>query len=71
MVTDRAEIRARWNDGWRLFFPAGPDDPATTIVKFKADRIECCIPGVTPEPFGSRYAVVERDAEGRWKVTTG
>jgi general stress protein 26 len=71
LVEDRAEIRARWRDEWRLYFPGGPDDPHTTFVRLRADRIECCIPGVTPEPFGSRYSVIDRDAAGKWAVTAG
>jgi general stress protein 26 len=68
LVEDRSEIRSRWLESWRLYFPGGPDDPDTIFVKISVDRIELCVPGITPEPYGSRYAAVERDAERRWNV---
>jgi general stress protein 26 len=68
LVEDRSEIRGRWREGWRLYFPGGPDDPDTILVRTSVDRIELCVPGITPEPYRSRYAVVERDAQFRWSV---
>jgi general stress protein 26 len=68
LVEDRSEIRGRWLENWRVYFPGGPDNPDTIFVRISVDRIELCVPGITPEPFGSRYSVVERDAERRWNV---
>lgn len=70
VITDRAEVRARWQNPWRRFFPGGPDDLTTTFIRFKADRIECCIPDLTPNPFGSRYAVIERAEAGQWQIVS-
>ncbi len=70
LVEDRSEIRGRWLERWRPYFPGGPDDPDTIFVRLNGDRIELCVCGVTPEPFGSRHSVVERGAERRWKVVS-
>jgi len=51
-------------------FPGGPDDPEIIFVRITVDRIELCVRGVTPDPFGSRHSVVERGAEGRWRLVS-
>jgi general stress protein 26 len=67
LVDDRRQIRGRWREEWRPYFPGGPEDPVLIFVRLGVDRIELCVPGVTPEPFGSRHAAIERDAERRWR----
>jgi general stress protein 26 len=67
VVEDRAVIRGRWNERWRTYFPGGPDDPDTAFVGVDVERIELCVPGSTPEPFGIRHASIERDGSG-WKL---
>ena len=70
LVEDKVEIRRRWREEWRLYFSGGPDDPEVIFVKINVDRIELCVPGVTPDPFGSRHSVVGRDAERKWKIAS-
>jgi general stress protein 26 len=70
LIEDRAEIRRRWLEKWRVYFPGGPDDPNTVFVKVNVERIELCVPGVSPEPFGSRPSVLQRDADRRWSVVS-
>ena len=67
LVVDRAMIHSRWSERWRTYFPGGPDDPDTVFVKVETDRIELCVPGSTPEPFGIRHAALERGASG-WRI---
>jgi len=71
LIEDRPELRRRWQDGWNVFFPGGPDDSAAALVRMEVDRIELCMRGVTPEPFGSRYLALERESTRQWKVVTG
>jgi general stress protein 26 len=66
LVAERSEIRARWREPWRLFFPGGADD--LVLVRLAVERIELCVPGVSPEPFGIRYAALTRDATGCWRI---
>lgn len=61
-------IRARWREAWRLYFPGGLEDPNLIIVRTAVDRIEICVRGVVPEPFGTRYVAVARDADGPWTI---
>jgi general stress protein 26 len=70
LVRDRAELGARWQESWRVHFPGGPADPNLTLVRLAVDRIEVCVQGVSPEPFGSRYATAARDAAGAWTVVS-
>ncbi len=70
LIEDRSEIRRRWIETWRLYFPRGPDDPDTIFVRMNVDRIELCVRGVTPEPFGSRPSVIERGDDRSWKVVS-
>jgi general stress protein 26 len=67
LVAERSLIRGRRHDAWRSYFPGGPADPDVILVRCAVDRIELCVPGVSPEPFGIRYAAVERDAAGAWR----
>ena len=71
LVAERSLVRARWHDAWRLYFPGGPEDPDVILVRFAVDCIELCMRGVSPEPFGIRYAAVERDAAGVWRNPSG
>ncbi len=70
LVTERAPVRARWREAWQFYLPGGPDDPDTILVRLAADRIELCIPGVSPEPFGKSYAALARDAMGLWRIVS-
>jgi len=70
LFEDRAEIRRRWLENWRVYYPGGPDDPELVFVRIYVDRIELCVRGVTAEPFGSRHSIIERGAERRWKLVS-
>jgi hypothetical protein len=41
------------------------------LVRLEVERIELCVPGITPEPFGSRYLALERGATRPWHVVVG
>jgi general stress protein 26 len=68
LIEDRREIRDRWRENWRLYFPGGPDDPDTVFVRMNTRRIELCVPGVSPEPFGLRPSVIERGDDRSWRI---
>ena len=48
-------------------WPGEKIDRDVILVRCAVDRIELCVPGVSPEPFGIRYAAVERDTAGAWR----
>src|SRR5262245_45380985 len=58
IIADRTLLRARWQPAWNQFFPAGVDDETAIFVQLEADRIELWVRGVTPEPFGTRGAIL-------------
>lgn len=40
IMRDRALIKQLWREGWKLWFPDGPDDPSLCLIKFDADEGE-------------------------------
>jgi general stress protein 26 len=71
LMEDRTAMRAQWQKPWNLFFPGGAEDANAVFVDADIDRIELWVRGVTPEPFGTRGEILERDAGGRWSVIAG
>jgi general stress protein 26 len=68
LIEERAAVRDRWSEEFRPYFPSGPEHPDTAFVRIDVNRIELCVNGVTPEPFGSRYSALERDGDLHWKI---
>ncbi len=40
LVDDRARLRQLWNEGWRIWFPGGPDDPEAILLHVASTRGE-------------------------------
>jgi general stress protein 26 len=40
VVRDRDEINRLWKEAWRVWFPAGKDDPSLCLLKIAADEAE-------------------------------
>jgi general stress protein 26 len=65
------EIRRRWTAAYDAYFSGGPDRSSAVFVTIDVARVELWIRGVTPEPFGMRTTVIERDATRRWRLKAG
>jgi general stress protein 26 len=65
---DTSETRSRWKTAYEVYFPSAADQANAIFVEVEVGRMELWIRGVTPEPFGLRTTVLERDAEG-WRLT--
>jgi general stress protein 26 len=65
-----AETRDRWKPGYDVYFPSEADRANAVFVEVETRRMELWIRGVTPEPFGLRATVLERDVEG-WRLIGG
>ena len=65
-----SETRARWKPAYNVYFPSEADRANAIFVEVEIERMELWIRGVTPEPFGLRATVLERDAEG-WRLIGG
>jgi general stress protein 26 len=64
---DASETRSRWKGAYDVYFPSEADQRNAIFVEVEVERIELWIRGVTPEPFGLRATVLERD-EGGWRL---
>jgi general stress protein 26 len=64
---DASETRSRWKAAYDVYFPSAADQANAIFVEVGIERMELWIRGVTPEPFGLRATVLERDAEG-WRL---
>ena len=62
---DASETRSRWKAAYEV--PSAADQANAIFVEVLIERMELWIRGVTPEPFGLRTTVLERDAEG-WRL---
>jgi general stress protein 26 len=71
LAEGKPEIRRRWTAAYDAFFPAGPDRSSAIFVTIDVARVELWIRGVTPEPFGLRTTVIERDATRGWHLKAG
>jgi general stress protein 26 len=65
------EIRRAWTAHYHVLFPTEPDPSSAIFVTIEVARVDLWIRGVTPEPFGLRTTVIERDATGGWRLTAG
>ena len=71
LVEEKPEIRRRWTAHYDSLFPAGPDQSSAIFITIHVARVELWIRGVTPEPFGRRTTLIERDATRGWHLTSG
>jgi general stress protein 26 len=62
------EVRERWKRAYDVYFPTETDRASAIFVEVQVERMELWIRGVTPEPFGLRATVLERNAGGAWRV---
>jgi general stress protein 26 len=65
---DQSEVRRRWKNAYNAYFPSEQDRANAAFVEIDAERMECWIRGVTPEPFGLSATILERDASGDWQL---
>jgi general stress protein 26 len=64
---DAAETLSRWKPAYDVYFPSETDRRNAIFIELEVERMELWIQGVTPEPFGLRATVLERDAAG-WRL---
>jgi general stress protein 26 len=68
LIETTTEVRRRWKNAYNVYFPTEADRANASFVQVDVQRIELWIRGVTPEPFGMRTTVLQRDAEGTWRL---
>jgi general stress protein 26 len=62
-----SERRNHWKPAYDVYFPSEAERKSAIFVEVEVERMELWIRGVTPEPFGLRTTVLERDVEG-WRL---
>jgi general stress protein 26 len=68
-LIDRAsEVDRLWRPAYDVYFPSEIDRANAAFVEITVERMELWIRDVTPEPFGLRPTVLERDTAGRWHL---
>jgi general stress protein 26 len=64
-----AEVRDRWKDAYAAYFPTEADRAHVVFAEIPVKRMELWIRGVTPEPFGMRATILERDDGSDWRLS--
>jgi general stress protein 26 len=64
---DASEVCARWKRAYDHYFSTETDRANAIFFEVEVERMELWIEGVTPEPFGLRATVLERNADG-WRI---
>jgi general stress protein 26 len=70
LLAGETEIGRRWKDAYDVFFAGGKDRAQAAFVDVTVERMELWIRGVTPEPFGLRPTVLERDTGRGWRIVS-
>jgi general stress protein 26 len=63
-----SDVRALWKDAFAPYFPTETDRANAGFIEVGVTRLELWIRGVTPEPFGLRTTLLERDPQGAWHL---
>jgi general stress protein 26 len=62
-----ADDPRHWREAYNAYFPSERERANAVFIEIRVDRMELWIRDVTPEPFGLKPAVLERDATGGWR----
>ena len=60
--------RQLWRDAYNVYFAGDEDRKNAAFIEVPIDRMKLWIRGVTPEPFGVRPTMLDRDATGIWRL---
>ena len=66
LCESESEVRKRWKRAYDAYFPSESDRANAIFVEVEIARMELWIRGVTPEPFGLRPTIIERELGCRW-----
>jgi len=68
--SDAASVTRLWKKSYALYFPTEQDRAHAAFVEVEIGLMRLWIRGVTPEPFGLRPAVLEREGSANWRSTS-
>ena len=68
LLEDPSDVRKHWRDAFAVHFPTETDRAHVAFIELGVERMELWIRGVTPEPYGMRPTILERDAGPSWRL---
>ncbi len=68
LLEDPSDVCQYWRDAFAVHFPTETDRAHAAFIELGAERMELWIRGVTPEPYGMRPTILERDAGQAWRL---
>jgi general stress protein 26 len=68
LINESSDVTRLWKKGYDVHFATVTDRANAAFIEVAVDRMELWIRGVTPEPFGLHPTIVERAAEGGWRL---
>ena len=69
LIERASDVDRLWKSAYDAYFPNETERANAAFVEVHVMRMELWIRGVTPEPFGLRPTVLERDAGGAWRMS--
>ena len=70
LCESESEVRKRWKRAYDAYFPSESDRANAIFVEVGITRMELWIRGVTPEPFGLRPTIIERELGCGWRAVS-
>ena len=70
LIETASEVCRLWKSAYTAHFPTEADRANAIFIAVNVERMELWIRGVTPEPFGIRATVLERDAADIWRLSS-
>ncbi len=70
LLGDPADVRKHWRSAFKRYFPAPGESENAVFIEVHATRMELWIRRVTPEPFGVRPMVLERQSNCAWGLAS-
>jgi general stress protein 26 len=69
LIERASDVDRLWKSAYDAYFPNETERANAAFVELRVVRMELWIRGVTPEPFGLRPSVLERDVGGAWRIS--
>jgi general stress protein 26 len=57
-----------WKSAYKVYFPTDDDLANAAFIEIEVSRMALWIRGVTPEPFGLRPTLLERETGQEWRL---
>jgi general stress protein 26 len=64
--SDPDSVTRLWKNSYAVYFPTEQDRANAGFVEVEIGLMRLWIRGITPEPFGLKPVVLERDGTGNW-----